>query len=344
MTIPRWATSRLKAIQSATEVVKNRSTTGNIVKDAVGELIFHNRYSYTGGNPVNRVDRNGLIPERDKISSDDYEYTYSCNCGWIDWKHADPNITARRVIELVQRTFEYYVQAGSNAKVAKLSAWDLSHNITVPLGPLGRASLGTFHEDVYIDCDMTANDILPIAMAIFRSVEMAHEGSIPSWFSRFSSERWTNYAEEDLTSNLIAFYRAVDSQFDGRYGENAQLPNVCDYPSDESTGQQWSQQVFEEYGDFDRIYSWESPRLHSTPAINNRCAGKNRQWPSELRRIQPNYDLWETFPGRSGESLYNSLIHTFGRCGVRGIHRITLPGLDSVSNSANMELVSLEIC
>jgi len=33
---------------------------GNTPNDAVGEPGFHNRYSYAGGNPVNRVDRNGM--------------------------------------------------------------------------------------------------------------------------------------------------------------------------------------------------------------------------------------------------------------------------------------------
>jgi hypothetical protein len=33
---------------------------GNVVNDTVGELGFHNRYSYVGGDPVNRVDPTGL--------------------------------------------------------------------------------------------------------------------------------------------------------------------------------------------------------------------------------------------------------------------------------------------
>jgi RHS repeat-associated protein len=34
---------------------------GNVVNDAVGELEFHNRYSYVNGNPVNFVDPSGMI-------------------------------------------------------------------------------------------------------------------------------------------------------------------------------------------------------------------------------------------------------------------------------------------
>lgn len=37
---------------------------GNTINDAVGELIFHNRYSYANSNPVNIVDPSGMIGER----------------------------------------------------------------------------------------------------------------------------------------------------------------------------------------------------------------------------------------------------------------------------------------
>ncbi|MEZ4666799.1 MAG: RHS repeat-associated core domain-containing protein [Anaerolineae bacterium] len=37
---------------------------GNSPNDAVGELIFHNRYSYANNNPVNIVDPSGMIGER----------------------------------------------------------------------------------------------------------------------------------------------------------------------------------------------------------------------------------------------------------------------------------------
>ncbi|NJL55557.1 hypothetical protein HC928_10430 [bacterium] len=217
-----------------------RIPAGNVIRGAVGELIFHNRYSYANSNPVNLTDPSGMIPEKEKITGPDYDYTYSCNCGWIDWKHANPDITANRIISLVTQAYEYYVREGNNARIARLSAWDLSHDISIP-NPFGPAVLvGTYHEDIYIDCGITRADILPVAMAIFRSVELAHEGSIPSHLSFAFPDSWTHYAEEDLTSNLIAFYRAAYPAYNARYGEDACLPTICDYPHDEAVGQAWS--------------------------------------------------------------------------------------------------------
>lgn len=46
----------------------------NYINDAVGESIFHNRYSYANSNPVNLTDPSGLCSERDTQCHQDANY------------------------------------------------------------------------------------------------------------------------------------------------------------------------------------------------------------------------------------------------------------------------------
>jgi len=56
----------------------------NVVIDAVGELGFHNRYSYTGGNPVNRVDRNGMCWTNARASAEQQSQCFDAWSGYMD--------------------------------------------------------------------------------------------------------------------------------------------------------------------------------------------------------------------------------------------------------------------
>jgi RHS repeat-associated protein len=48
-----------------------------------------NGWSYVEGAPINLTDPTGRTP-RPPFGSEPGQYEYSCNCGWIDWNHADP--------------------------------------------------------------------------------------------------------------------------------------------------------------------------------------------------------------------------------------------------------------
>jgi len=54
------------------------------MNDAVGEPGFHNRYSYTGGNPVNRVDRNGMCWMNASASPDQQNQCFDAWSGYAD--------------------------------------------------------------------------------------------------------------------------------------------------------------------------------------------------------------------------------------------------------------------
>lgn len=264
---------------------------GNVPNGAVGELLgLLNGYSYANGNPVNLIDRSGMIPERDKITNEDFEYTYSCDCGWIDWKHADPNVTAIEVLDFVKRAM-LYLETNPGTSEVMIQGSDIQHEINVP----GIGSQPTYDKFIVISSQMNRSNWLQVAMAIFRDIEYAHENSIWSHLGAISPT-WTQFAEEDLTSNLIAFYRALDSNNWPKAEAMKTLSEVCRFPSNVQDSQNWSLRVYDEYGSFQQVGAWESPRLHTTAAITEYCGDCPRQWPSELRSIQPNYDVWEAYP------------------------------------------------
>ncbi len=152
----------------------------------------------------------------------------------------------------------------------------------------------TFDRVIVISSAMNRSNWLQAAMAIFRVVEYAHENSLASHLSAITPT-WTQFSEEDLTSDLIAFYRALDPDNWNHNHAYQTLSRVCRYPSDVQVSQAWSLRVYDEYGSFQQVGAWESPRLHNTPTIQGFCGEAPRDWPSELSTIQPNYDVWSTY-------------------------------------------------
>lgn len=97
---------------------------------------------------------------------------------------------------------------------------------------------------------------------------------------------------------MIAFYRSLDrDNFDPVNAFNTLAP-ICGFPSNFTDAQDWSLQVFDSYGSFQHVGEWESPRLHSTPQISQRCGTTTRSWPQAFRSIQPIYDnsIWTAEP------------------------------------------------
>ncbi len=148
-------------------------------------------------------------------------------------------------------------------------------------------------------------------MGIFRRVSENHEGSIYSRLSpaadfpvihplleKIEPDRFANtyYSEEDLTSDLIAFYRALDSANNSKEAAQQTLAPICGFPTDTNERIQWSLKVFDAYPDYQTITTWESPRFVSLPCVDEKCGPvTNRAWPFELSTIQPieEGDIWD---------------------------------------------------
>ena len=260
-----------------------------------------NKYVYALNNPLRWTDPSGTRPNKPGIQND--EYTYSCNCGWIDWRHADPNLVAKRVIDEVNNAVAYFNQPGVDPcrDEYRIIAESINQNFEVP--KLG--SQPTTTTDVIVYGKINSGNKYQVAMGIFRWVSENHEGSIYSNLSNVAdweiaplqkllkqmggenvSSTW--YSEEDLTSDLIAFYRALDPANHNEDNAKATLAPICGFPTDRDERIAWSLDVLDEYPNYEPVLEWESPRFVSTPCIDERCGPvTSRAWPSELSTIQP---------------------------------------------------------
>jgi hypothetical protein len=89
--------------------IRYRIHRGNAVIDAVGELIFHNRYSYVDNNPVNRTDPSGLCWLNNSASLGQQAQCSDAWFGYMDVINQQCPITCPvELLELVQQEADYW--------------------------------------------------------------------------------------------------------------------------------------------------------------------------------------------------------------------------------------------
>jgi hypothetical protein len=246
----------------------------------------YNAWLYVYANPINTSDPSGHIPRRGKVGSD---FSYSCNCGWIDWPHAGPG-AARKILARVYYDSLDVPEGFSNEyKVIKVS--------------MNWWAFGSV-EELYVVRKWMSPDVeRSIALAMFMDLSERVEDiqSDPIIEGLFHS----GYSEEDLHSNLIGFYTVV---LHPRYsvpetgedtGEEMEGSAQKEYVKDICTvlNKEDSLIIFDEYGEFQKVRTWENPRLKSSCYIDGKC-GLTRAWPSIFRSIRPMYpringEYWE---------------------------------------------------
>jgi RHS repeat-associated protein len=251
------------------------------------------QYQYGSSDPVLQTDPSGRNPTLlETMDSDHPRYTYSCNCGWIDWGHATPNFTAARVIKAVDDAITFFADPAHDCQdyylIGKERIDHATHHVS------------TTYNDVAIRRGkVTRSNRNQVAMGIFRWVEENTENA--QWISGvfgfvpFAGGLDSYYTEEDLASDLIAFYGALHGGYDQiNYEDNPEayeeyrqfIGQHCRFPKDPGVRQLWSLQVYIDYPGFTRDYQWEQPILKSLPCIDGYC-GAGRAWPTAFQRVQP---------------------------------------------------------
>jgi RHS repeat-associated protein len=250
---------------------------------------------YALANPINFSDPSGLIPKRHEIGT---KFIYSCNCGWIDFGHANP-ANAYDIFRLLSSS----PTPPQNAEVRNdLLAIDLKVHLPI-------ISFIALSKTAVVKAGLSGQSMEEVALGMYMEREDIRE-RYQSW----PVARWigkSGYSEEDLTSNLIGFYMAKYGYSDVRQGYKINesnpawiwLSNICEFPEDLEEAKQWSKDVFDTYPEFRQgIKEWGKPRVECTSDIDKLCFGP-RGWPSQFRTINPQdpapwNDWWLYSPSR----------------------------------------------
>jgi len=198
------------------------------------------------------------------------QFVYSCNCGWIDYGHANPTRAGQIMTLLDARP-----AAPANVEVRsdRMAYWlsiDIPFPLDVGLMAVARTGLGSGERS-------------RVALGMHMGREETRE-----WLQFLAPWAGTSFSEEDLASDLLGFYMALNDIGDARFDEAAWqwLGHRCNYPLDRDEAIRWSSRVFTGYPAYEKVTEWGAPRLICTPQIDVRCP-ETRGWPAEFNTVTP---------------------------------------------------------
>lgn len=270
-------------------------------------------YQFVHCNPVNRIDPSGYNPQEDEVG---FAYMYSCNCGWIDWHHAVPQTGIINEVRRVQNTSNGFAPISLRHSEAQPGAVIRQH-LTPPSIPLilpnPEPIIGEFRGgvdyEVLVYTDLRSWQAqLEVALGIYISGQNYFEnyqgGNFSGWYGSVRAEldktpKHSSFAEEDLVSNLIGFYRGVSAILGGNEAVSQKyFMEVCDVVGrDRPDFVDIQRRIFKEYDTpFRDNRIWGQPRLDGWDgSIDGDCPTKAcaqpRRLPSQLKQINPRSPL-----------------------------------------------------
>lgn len=150
---------------------------------------------------------------------------YSCNCGWVDLGHANPAKTKRPHIGAVALWEEIRKEQGIQSEYD--DGFLLTYNQDMRKVGISATTTG----DYFIKYRLEEATKKSIALTIFQEVSMKFEtmqGDFP--YGLFTD---SGFSQEDLVSNLIGFYRALNPDLN--------VLSLCSPVSKEASKEVWKQ-------------------------------------------------------------------------------------------------------
>jgi RHS repeat-associated protein len=244
-----------------------------ISRDAWGgdylEPLSLNLWNYGYSNPVKYTDPSGRVPTENEINRG--RHVYSCNCGWIDFAHANPESSSDifRLLD-ARPSILGNVPVREDVLLVTMRMFFTSSGISADINTVIRKGI-------------TGQTRNAVALGMFLEREEHRE-----WLQALSPWARTSFSEEDLTSDLIGFYMRTMGMFSARDVNLSWnwLSRVCGFPEDKEDARKWSLEVFDEYPQFQQIKAWGAPKLVCTSAINEEC-WSIRKWPPVFTTINP---------------------------------------------------------
>jgi hypothetical protein len=216
-----------EAGQVANTVVKQQAR----VSTLADSIQHHSPASQT----ISRIPRKGGIKKGD--------YSFSTKCGWIDWGHANPGLAKKLIAKVGEASDDLKSQSVSTPTMqAKgfgvvFSSASMQVRLARPLAP---------------------DEVLAVALSIFKNLSIIFEIQ-QEWTDWFSS---SSFAQEDLPSNLISFYRAAKGF------TRDQISQYCD-----------AQDIAASLQEYDRNHDFQKNHTFSPIGVPEGA------WPAELSTI-----------------------------------------------------------
>ena len=166
------------------------------------------------------------MSKRDDITKVPPRLAYSCRCGWLDLGHMDP--TSHRLYEGAQSLWDQITkEAGSRSKkdrngfkVLYQQTHAMKAGFTIRDGVSGA---------YWVKTGLSVAQKKSVALAIFMEVSMRFETMQSNWFYKHVTD--SGFSAEDLVSNLIGFYKAIDPLLD--------VEEICGVVSTQSSLDVW---------------------------------------------------------------------------------------------------------
>lgn len=242
------------------------------------------RTMYNYSTPINYVDWQGFVVNEKMI--DDGQAEYTCNCGWIDWKHAG---------ELWNNhTDNYNLVFDIRDKLSRAKAGDkLSFRMGARSGK-EQFSNAKIHivlkEGFETSKDETA---LGIYLQLSNYYEDQQGSLLQSGYVWIAGKTQSSYSEEDLVSNLLAFYQ----QYNPDYTKD-KIRELCGAfqgdQKDDSSGTMKMLRYYESEGGWETRTSAFSPRLNpikpspkDAPTCVDTICPPNSSFPKEFQIFSP---------------------------------------------------------
>lgn len=144
------------------------------------------------------------IKEEDVTSG---RLVYSCHCGWIDTSHAKSTST-RPFVSARSLWNQILNETGQQSKIPDAKGFKVIYkqdmgNSFIKAGKFGR---------YMVKYELTHSQKESVALAIFREISEKFETYQEDFFFGWTSH--SSFSQEDLTSNLLGFYKVVRPNVD----------------------------------------------------------------------------------------------------------------------------------
>jgi hypothetical protein len=149
---------------------------------------------------------------RSDITNTPPRLAYSCRCGWLDLGHMNP--ASHRAHEGAQDLWDQ-VQKETGARSKKdPGGFKVTYQQTHAKKKLGITLRDGVTRQYWVKAGLAPGLKQSVALAIFKEVSIAFETMQSSWFYRNVAKTDSGFSAEDLVSNLIGFYKAVNPALD----------------------------------------------------------------------------------------------------------------------------------